>query len=93
MLVERSFAFERTLATLLALLGFAALGTQLYLFVVTQITQGNTAAWGLVLYFGYFTIVTNLFCAIVATAIAKSPPAESRCQGWRQPWVVPGGRT
>ena len=55
MLVERSFAFERTLATLLALLGFAALGTQLYLFVVTQITQGDTAAWGLVLCFGYFT--------------------------------------
>lgn len=88
LLVARSFAFERTLATLLALLGFAALGTQLYLFVVTQITQGNTAAWGLVLYFGYFTILTNLFCAIVATAIAKSPPAESRWQGWRQPWVI-----
>lgn len=88
MTAKRSFALERALAALLALLGFAALSTQLYLFVVTQITQGSTAAWGLVLYFGYFTILTNLFCAIVATAIAKSPAAESRWQAWRQPWVV-----
>lgn len=88
MTAKRSFALERALAALLALLGFAALSTQLYLFVVTQITQGSTAARGLVLYFGYFTILTNLFCAIVATAIAKSPAAESRWQAWRQPWVV-----
>jgi len=85
---EQSFATDKALAVLLAVLGFTALGTQLYLFVVTQITQGNSAAWGLVLYFGYFTILTNLFCAIVATAIAKSPAAESRWQAWRQPWVV-----
>lgn len=85
---ERSFAADKALAVVLAVLGFAALTTQLYLFVVTQITEGNSAAWGLVLYFGYFTILTNLFCAIVATAVAKSPAAESRWQAWRQPWVV-----
>ena len=75
--------FDRRFAAVLATLGFFALGTQFYLFIYTQITEGNSAAWGLVLYFGYFTILTNLFCAIVATAIATS-----RWMAWREPWVV-----
>jgi len=80
--------FERALAGTIAVLAWFALSVQFYLFIATQISQGNTAAWGLVLYFGYFTILTNLFCAIVATAILKNGPPESRWSGWRQPWVV-----
>lgn len=85
--------FDRRFAAVLATLGFFALGTQLYLFIHTQITEGNSAAWGLVLYFGYFTILTNLFCALVATAIARSA-AGAAGEGsrmwvsWREPWVV-----
>lgn len=79
---------DRRLAAVLATLGGFALTTQLYLFVQTQITAGNTAAWGLVLYFGYFTILSNLFCAIVATAVASS-----RWDAWREPWVITAGAT
>lgn len=80
--------FDRPFALAIAALGGFALSVQLFLFVQTQLTQGGTAAWALVLYFGYYTILTNLFCVIVALAIIQRPAAESRWNGWRQPWVI-----
>lgn len=53
-----------------------ALLLQLYLSLRTQLMQGNSAAYGLFLYLGYFTILTNGFCVLVATAHARGrPPA------------------
>ena len=89
---------DRRFAAVLATLGWLSLGTQLYVFVHTQIAQGNSAAWGLVLYFGYFTILTNLFCALVATAISSSAAGEAGAgsrmwASWREPWVVTAAAT
>jgi hypothetical protein len=39
-------SLDRRLAAVLATLGWLALGTQLLLFMQTQIMAGNTAAWG-----------------------------------------------
>lgn len=51
---------------------------QLYLSLRTQILQGRSAAYGLFLYLGYFTILSNGFCALVATAHARGRPPP----GW-----------
>lgn len=49
---------------------------QLYLSLRTQWLQGHSPAYGVFLYLGYFTILTNGFCAAVATAHARNrPPA------------------
>lgn len=67
---------SRQIARALALLGWVAMGLQLYLSLRTQILQGRSAGYGLFLYLGYFTILTNGLCAIVATAHARGrPPA------------------
>jgi hypothetical protein len=60
----------RRYAATLALLGWLAMITQLYLNLTAQLEQGNSLAFGLLMYSGYYTILTNLFCAAVATACA-----------------------
>lgn len=59
------------MARALAVLGGVAMALQLYLSLRTQMLQGHSAAYGLFLYLGYFTILTNGFCAVVATAHAR----------------------
>jgi len=61
----------RAVAGLTALAGWLALALQLWLIVETMASEGLAAAvWR---YFGFFTILTNLFVAMVATAMALGP--------------------
>ena len=57
----------RVPALLLALLAWAALGLQLWLSLRLSYANGHGWMHGLVAYFGYFTVLTNLFVALVAT--------------------------
>ncbi len=62
---------SRTPALLLALLAWAALALQLWLSIRLSTSQGESAVHGLVAFLGYFTVLSNLFVALVATAGAR----------------------
>ncbi|MBM4239219.1 MAG: hypothetical protein FJ154_06750 [Gammaproteobacteria bacterium] len=78
----------RALAIFLALIGWPALIAQLFASIAHRQQQGHSVAYGVFMYAGYFTILTNLFCTIVATAHSKNHAAESRWNIWREPWVI-----
>lgn len=79
---------NQALARLLAVTGWAALAVQLVLSVQHQMQLGHSAAFGVFMYTGYYAILTNLFCSIVATAFSVPRAPESRWAAWREPWVV-----
>lgn len=80
----------RRFAAVLAAMGWWSLGTQLWLTTTREMAAGNGFLWGLVVYFGYFTLLTNAYCALVATAVAGGSRLSRGWDRWRQPWVVTG---
>lgn len=76
------------LARVLALAGWASLIAQFFLSIEYQMQQGHGVAYGVFMYTGYFTILTNSFCALVATSFALTPRPDSKWMIWRKPWVV-----
>lgn len=78
----------RRFSTLLAVLGWAAVLTQLYLSVEAEIRAGRGAAFGVLMYTGYFTLLTNIFCAAVASAHAWPKSTAKLGEALRAPWVV-----
>ena len=79
---------RRSLAALLAVLGWCSLVAQCVLSIRLHMERGETAAWGLFIYAGYFTILTNLLCALVTTAYARAQASGPRWAALREPWVV-----
>ena len=63
----------RRFAALAAVLGWAALGTQLWLTMGIVLGQGRGMVMGLVVYFGFFTVLTNILAALVLSACAVGP--------------------
>ena len=63
----------RLLATAAALTGWAALLLQLWLTVGVVIGQGRGWPMGLVVYFGFFTILTNLLATLALSAWRIGP--------------------
>lgn len=57
-----------------AVLAWAALAVQLWLTVGIVVGQGRGVAMGLVVYFGFFTVLTNLLAAMVLSAYAMGAP-------------------
>ena len=78
----------RRFALALAVLGWTALVMQGWISITRHIALGNGAAYGVMMYTGYFTILTNAFCATVATALALGPQATANWRWWRQPEKV-----
>lgn len=78
----------RRLAVLLAVLGWAALMLQAWISVTRHIALGNGAAYGVMMYTGYFTILTNALCAAVATAVALGARASPALQALRRPAFI-----
>lgn len=64
---------RRAFATCIALLAWAALAVQLWLTMGIVLAQGRGFGMGLVVYFGFFTVLTNLLAALVMTGHASSP--------------------
>jgi len=67
----------RNAAGTLAILAWLALLLQLWLSIRTTEARGGTLGDALVIYTGYFTILSNLFIAICATAMALTPGARA----------------
>lgn len=63
----------RAFAACVALLAWAALAVQLWLTMGIVLAQGRGFGMGLVVYFGFFTVLTNLLAALVMTGQASSP--------------------
>lgn len=78
----------RGTAWALSVVGWAALAVQLVLSVQMQVSRGHTVVYGVFMYAGYYTILTNLFCTLVATAFLLPRDEASRWAAWREPWVV-----
>lgn len=60
----------RRLLLLAAALGWLSVGTQFVLSIRSSLANGGSAWHGVVMYFGYFTLLTNILCAAVLTAFA-----------------------
>lgn len=83
---------SRPLLLLAAGLGWLAVGTQFVLSIRSGIAAGHGLLHGVVEYFGYFTLLTNILCAAVVTAFLRggsSPFARSL----RHPGVVSAAAT
>ncbi len=63
-----SLSMPRLLIQLLAALAWLTVGTQFYLSVSGAIADGNGALHGVINYFGYFTLITNILCAGILAA-------------------------
>jgi uncharacterized membrane protein len=85
--VTRHHAVQR-LAVLLAVLGWTALVLQAWISVTRHIALGNGAAYGVMMYTGYFTILTNALCAAVATAVALGARVRPALQALRRPAFI-----
>ena len=58
----------RSLGTALALGGAFAVALQLGLSIRHQLEAGRTVGFAVLQYTGYYTIITNSFCALIAAA-------------------------
>ncbi len=65
-----SARFHRLLATVAAAIGWCALLLQLALSIQLSLQNGRSASWGVFMYLGYFTVLTNLLVAVALTAAA-----------------------
>ena len=70
----------RNFAAAAALVGWAALGLQLWLTVALVLSQGRGLGMALIIYFGFFTILSNLLATLVLSAWRVGPGFPSH--GW-----------
>ncbi|MBX3131876.1 MAG: Pr6Pr family membrane protein [Gemmatimonadaceae bacterium] len=82
----------RTLLVLAALLGWTAVLTQFVLSIRSSLAGGNSVWHGIVMYFGYFTLLTNILCAAILTAFLRGRDAPLR-RFLRRPGVVTAAAT
>ncbi len=77
MTLTRTAKFKRTAAALLALLGWATLLRQFYFSMMASGVVGFSQWEGVVRFFSYFTVQTNILAALVLTVFAiKTGPEE-----------------
>jgi len=72
---------------LLALIAWCGLVLQVCLSIRLAVANGASVAGGLIIYFGYFTILTNIFIALVCTAGSLSRDPANRPLLYRLPAV------
>lgn len=66
----------RALIAIVAALAWLTVGTQFILSIRTGVANGNGVVGGIVSYFGYFTLLTNILCAAILTAHAGARRGE-----------------
>jgi hypothetical protein len=66
--IHRSAALTTAAPRLVAIVAWLGLLLQLWLSIRLALANGSPAIGGLITYFGYFTILTNIFVALVCTA-------------------------
>ncbi|MDI2591771.1 Pr6Pr family membrane protein [Pseudomonas sp. 681] len=87
-MLNRPHIRRRFVATA-AVLGWAALGIQLYLILAARWSMGASLLGGLVSFFSYFTVLSNTLVAVVLTCELTSRPSAAR-RWFLQPWVSSG---
>jgi hypothetical protein len=78
--IYRSAALATAAPRLLAIVAWFGLLLQLGLSIRLSVANGRSVISGLIAYFGYFTILTNIFVALVCTAGSlsrRAPPDRS----------------
>ncbi|RDS80217.1 hypothetical protein DWU98_15020 [Dyella monticola] len=75
--MSTSIVRAKPLAVLIALVAWFALLLQLYLSLRLTYSMGTSTAEGVAIYFGYFTVLTNLLVAAAATG-----PVVAPLSGW-----------
>jgi hypothetical protein len=75
------------LSLLVAALAWFGLGLQLWLSLRLVVAQGGTPLGGLVVYLGYFTVLTNLLVA-VSLSLALWRPGNAAGRWFRRPGVA-----
>lgn len=70
---------RQVVPTLLAIVAWSAVLLQLWLSVQLGLSNGKSVGGGLVAFLGYFTVLTNIFVALVSTAgaLSKWPTAPA----------------
>lgn len=72
---SRSSPLKRGIAVIGAAIGIGALVLQLYLSIGLATQGGRPAAWGVFMYLGYFTILTNILVVLALLAAAGNGQA------------------
>ena len=72
----------------LALLAWSGVLLQLFLSLRLAQANGHSLAYGLVVYLGYFTVLTNLFVALVLSALAVPAHSPSLLPFLRRPGTL-----
>ncbi|QAX86709.1 hypothetical protein C2E19_23935 [Pseudomonas sp. DTU12.3] len=80
---------RRRLITCAAVLGWAGLGIQMYLVLYYRLSSGGSLMGGLMSYFSYFTVLTNIGVATVLTCAVTERETAAR-RWFLQPWVSSG---
>jgi hypothetical protein len=80
---------QQTLATALALIGWLALLLQFYLVIRQGSSHGKTVLEGVVIYFGFFTILTNIWVS-ATLAIPLLIPRSAVGRFFSRPAVIAG---
>ncbi|MGJ7493768.1 Pr6Pr family membrane protein [Variovorax sp. RT4R15] len=70
-----------------ALVGWLALALQLVLSIQLALGNARSTGWGVFMYFGYFTVLTNVLVAVVLSA-AWTRSCAAFWQLWRRPGVT-----
>lgn len=89
--MSASIARGKPLAVLIALLAWFGVGLQLYLSLHLTDSMGMTTAQGLVIYFGYFTVLTNILVGMATTwplVLSASALGRFFAQPMAIGWVV-----
>lgn len=71
--MKGTYPKNRAVVTAVAALAWSGLLLQLFLTVQSNVHNGKGALWGMVLYFGYFTILTNLLVCLALTLPLTAP--------------------
>ena len=75
--VKGTYPKNRTLVAGLAALAWFGLLLQLFLTLQSNVQSGKGALWGIVLYLGYFTILTNLLVCLALTLPLTTPSTST----------------
>jgi hypothetical protein len=75
-IMRKSATMERMLAGAGAVLGWLALAFQLRLAIAFSLGRGFSTAHGLVIFFGFFTVLTNILVALVFTFAFLRPASR-----------------
>jgi hypothetical protein len=75
--VRGTYPKSRAVVTALAVLAWFGLLLQFVLTVQSNVHSGKGAVWGIVLYFGYFTILTNLLVCLALTLPLFAPSSAA----------------